>query len=250
MVAAMVRCFSAPCGCPSSGRLGETRWQCATRGRISRSWLGPWPGDTRSAFSPRRGAGGRGSPPRSLRADAPLPVPDAHGRGPRHARADRRLLKRAGHQMGLPEGETAERLKADHHRGHGLFQRRASKGAASAACRRAHRLHRGPRHPRNKEGEVHVDRYSWPVRAEPGPWVGGLAKGEQTEPVVGPHEAAGMGHGLGNLGALPLPGRGPANVPISGMTDGEEGARLHGGQIRLTEALVLPRSVEGGDGLP
>ena len=83
-----------------------------------------------------------------------------------------------------------------------------------------------------------------------GPGQVALAEGQQTDPVIGPHEACGVSNRLGNPEPF-FPER-PAlgERPQLGMAPGEVGTGEHGGQDELTEALAAPRPVEGCHGLP
>ena len=68
-----------------------------------------------------------------------------------------------------------------------------------------------------------------------------LAEGQQTDPVIGQHEAGGVINRLGN--PQPFFPQNPALGERAqlGMAPGEEGTGVHGGQEDLTEALAAPR---------
>ena len=77
-----------------------------------------------------------------------------------------------------------------------------------------------------------------------------LAEGEQPDPVIGPHEAAGVRHRLSNLQPFF-----PKHIALSepaqfGMAGGEKGTGLHRGQNGLPETFMALCTREGHRGLP
>jgi hypothetical protein len=97
-----------------------------------------------------------------------------------------RLLRAAGQQMRLTQGETTERLKTTHVRCHGLFhclceQRHGFGNASAQDIRRT----QGPGRPREKEREVRVltEAYSLFEQGE-GLSEVALAEGQQADPKV------------------------------------------------------------------
>ena len=106
-------------------------------------------------------------------------------------------------------------------------------------------------HSGEKDGEIRIltDAHS-PFERRKGPGQVALAEGQQTEPVIGPHKAAGVIDRLGD----PQPFF-PQHIALGeraqlSMTRGKEGTGVHGGQEDLTEALAAPRALEGRHGLP
>ncbi len=77
-----------------------------------------------------------------------------------------------------------------------------------------------------------------------------LAKGQQTDPVIGPHEAGGVSNRFGNPEPFFTEGTALGERAQLSMTRGKPGTGGHGGQEELPEALVAPRPVERRHGLP
>jgi hypothetical protein len=163
-----------------------------------------------------------------------------------------RLSQMAGQHLRLSQGETAEHL--------GLY---------SIGCRRLCQRPREQRHGfsdvpsqgvhrtqgRSRQGEkgrevrVLTDAHGLFEQGE-GLRQVALAEGQQADPPRGKHQAARVLNRLGN--AEPFFPEGPAlgEQTQLGMTRGESGTGLHGGQEGLPEALLAPRPVEGRQSLP
>src|SRR5262245_25948084 len=77
-----------------------------------------------------------------------------------------------------------------------------------------------------------------------------MAEEQQTEPVIGHHEASGVSNRLGNPEPFFPAGSALSERAQLGMAHGEPRTGHYNGQGDVAEALVAPCSVEGRYGLP
>jgi hypothetical protein len=163
-----------------------------------------------------------------------------------------RLLQVTSQQMCLTQGKTTGRLKAYHFYGGGLFHRlrnqwySISDASSQGICRSQSCSHPGEK---EREGRFLADAHG-PFEPGEGPVQVTLTEGEQPDPVIGPHEAAGVRHCLGD--PQPFFPRGtPLSEPAQfGMAGGEKGTGLHRGQVSLPEVFTALCTAEGHGGLP
>jgi hypothetical protein len=133
-----------------------------------------------------------------------------------------------------------------------LLQRlREQRHGVGAAPGQGVRRAQGRCDPGEIERKVRVltDAYS-PLEQREGPGQVALAEGQQTDPVIGIHEAPSVSNFLSN--PEPFVPKGPALGERAqlGMAPGEVGTGEHGGQDNLAEALAALRPVEGCHGQP
>src|SRR5262249_37693941 len=76
-----------------------------------------------------------------------------------------------------------------------------------------------------------------------------LAEGQQTNPVIGKREAAGVSNLLGNPQSFFPKGLTLSERAQFGMTHGEPGTGVHGGKHKLTKAFTAPYLAEERYGL-
>ena len=126
-----------------------------------------------------------------------------------------RLLQAASQHLRLPQGEATERLKDTLSVAVACSIACVSNGTASAT--RPARVYAAPKAAatRGKKREVRVltDAHG-PFEQGECPGEVALAEGQQTDPVIGIHEAPGVSNLLGNPEPF-FPEGGPANVPSS-----------------------------------
>ena len=136
--------------------------------------------------------------------------------------------------------------------GPGLFhRRREQRHGVGDASGQGIRCPQGRSHPGDKEREVRflTDAHG-PFKQGKGPGQVALAEGQETDPIRGPHEAAGVRHCLSNLQPFfPEPPALSEHAQFT-MTGGEVGQGLHRGHIGLPEALPALGTVEGRNSLP
>jgi hypothetical protein len=151
-----------------------------------------------------------------------------------------RLLQTASAQLGLPQGQTTERLIDDHGCGHGLLQRLREQrhGVGDASAQRVRRP-QGHGYPGKIERQVDLatDAHGAFEQGEcPGQVT--LVEPQETAPPTADHHAGWVIHRLGNL--KPFVAEGPALGERAqlGMAPGEVGTGDHGGQDDPAEALV------------
>jgi hypothetical protein len=77
-----------------------------------------------------------------------------------------------------------------------------------------------------------------------------LTEGQQTDPIIGMHEARRVSHRLGNLEPFLPKGAALGERPEFGMAPSEPGTGEHSGQIDLPETLIAPCSIEQHHRLP